>query len=55
MIQGLIRSLKRFVSRMKQHLKQWSKPAFPSGSFVSLIAITSKRGSPHLWQWSTLS
>jgi hypothetical protein len=30
MIQGLIRSLKRFVSRMKQHLKQWSKPAFPS-------------------------
>src|SRR4030067_1614311 len=27
MIQGLIRSLKRFVSRMKKHLKQWSKPA----------------------------
>ena len=28
MIKGLIRSLKRFVSRVKQHFKQWSKPVF---------------------------
>jgi putative transposase len=27
MIQALIRSLKRFASRVKQHLKRWSKPA----------------------------
>jgi putative transposase len=27
MIQTLIRSLKRFAVRMKQHLRRWSKPA----------------------------
>ena len=43
MIQGLIRSLKRFVSRMKQHLKQWSKPAFPSMAVGSLIDLRRSR------------
>jgi hypothetical protein len=30
MIKALIGSLKRFASRVKQYVKQWSKPAFPS-------------------------
>ena len=43
MIQGLIRSLKRFVSRMKQHLKQWSKPAFPGMAVGSLSDLRRSR------------
>ena len=30
MIKALIGSLKRFASRVKLYVKQWSKPAFPS-------------------------
>src|SRR4030042_6444968 len=30
MIKALIRSLKRFVGRLKQHLKQWSRPVIDS-------------------------
>ena len=43
MVKGLIRSLKRFVSRMKQHLKQWSKPAFPSMAVGSLSDLRRSR------------
>ena len=36
MIKALIRSLKRFVSRVKQHLKQWSRPVIDSIAVGSL-------------------
>lgn len=43
MIQGLIRSLKRFVSRVKQHVKQWSKPAIASIAAGSLSDLKRSR------------
>jgi hypothetical protein len=43
MIKALIRSLKRFVSRVKQHLKLWSKPAFPSMVVGSLSDLRRNR------------
>ena len=36
MIKALIRSLKRFVSRVKQHLKHWSRPVIDSIAAGSL-------------------
>ena len=43
MIKALIRSLKRFVSRVKQHFKQWSKPAFSSMAVGSLSDLRRSR------------
>ena len=43
MIQGLIRSLKRFVSRVKQPVKQWSKPAIASIAAGSLTDLKRSR------------
>ena len=43
MIQALIRSLKRFASRVKQHLKQWSKPAIVSITVGSLSDLRRSR------------
>ena len=43
MIKALIRSLKRFVSRVKQHLKQWSKPAIASIAVGSLSDLRRSR------------
>jgi putative transposase len=43
MIQALVRSLKRFVSRVKQHVKQWSKPAIASIAVGSLSDLKRSR------------
>ena len=43
MIKALICSLKRFVSRVKQHLKQWSKPAIASIAVGSLSDLRRSR------------
>ena len=43
MIKALIRSLKRFVSRVKQHVKQWSKPAIASIAVGSLSDLRRSR------------
>ena len=43
MIKALIRSLKRFASRVKQYLKKWSKPAFPSIAVGSLSDLRRSR------------
>jgi putative transposase len=43
MIQAFIRSLKRFASRVKQHLKQWSKPAIGRITVGSLSDLRRSR------------
>jgi putative transposase len=43
MIQALVRSLKRFVSCVKQHVKQWSKPAIASIAVGSLSDLKRSR------------
>jgi len=43
MIKALIHSLKRFVSRVKQHLKLWSKPAIASIAVGSLSDLRRSR------------
>ena len=43
MIQALIRSLKRFASRVKQHLKQWSKPVIGRITVGSLSDLRRSR------------
>ncbi len=43
MIKALIRSLQRYVSRVKQHLKQWSKPAIVNIAVGSLSDLKRSR------------
>src|SRR4030042_3822119 len=43
MIKALIRSLKRFVSRVKQHLKHWSGPVIDSIAAGSLSDLRRSR------------
>jgi hypothetical protein len=43
MIQVLVRTLKRFASRVKQHLKQWSKPAIASIAMGTLSDLRRSR------------
>ena len=43
MIKALIRSLKRFTSRVKQHFKRWSKPALASIAVGSLFDLGRRR------------
>ena len=43
MIKALIRSMKRFVSRVKQHLKLWSKPTIASIAVGSLSDLRRSR------------
>ena len=43
MIKALIRSLKRFISRVKQHLKQWRKPIIGSIAVGSLSDLRRSR------------
>ena len=43
MIKALIDSLKRFASRVKQYVKQRSKPAFPSMAVGSLLGLRRSR------------